>query len=397
MENTQPDPVSRADAALERVVAIQAQIDALTASRTEAIREFEEVFAVAYPPESGRFLERAARAELACALRVPERTAERLMGEARVLVEQLPATLAALGQGLFSYRHAQLLVGELSGLSAADMAAVERVALGSAGTQTASRFARTVRRLRERRDPSTMIERVKAAHDTRTVTLEPAPDGMAYLTAYLGAVDAEAIFERLTDAAHRTVADGDPRPLTQVRVDILTDALLGRDRGKGAFHGIVPTVLVTVPALTLLGRDEPATLDGIGPIDAATARRITAEAKGLYRLLTHPETGVALSLGRTRYQIPTPLRIWLRIRDGSCRFPGCTISTRHSDIDHTRAWDDGGATDHDNLAHLSRGHHTLKHHGGWSVRQEAGGRLRWTSFLGREYTTEPEWAADPDR
>src|SRR5690606_5001488 len=97
-----PDPVAAADAALDRVVALQAQIDALSAARTEALVEFEEAFAAAYPPNAAALRERALNAEAACALRMPERSIQRLLGEARMLTRELPATLAALAEGRFS-------------------------------------------------------------------------------------------------------------------------------------------------------------------------------------------------------------------------------------------------------------------------------------------------------
>jgi hypothetical protein len=411
--STKPDPIAAADAALDRVVAVQAQIDALTAERARALLAFDEAFTAAYPPAAEPFRDRAARAELACALRMPERSVETLLGESRVLTRLLPATLAALSEGRFSYRHAQALVDETGHLDDHDRRAVERIALGSAGTTTVARFRRQVRRLRERRDPSTSVARARDAFARRELTLEPSRDGIAYLTLSTNAVDAAAIFERATAAAGRALSGGDTRTLAQLRVDVLVDALLERDStlglsrsqleamdatpdellaeqelGLGPFAGIVPTVVVTVPVHTLLGGDEPGTLEGVGPIDAATARRLTAQAPALYRLLTDAETGVALSLSRTTYRVPDNLRRWLRIRDGSCRFPMCSANPRRCDLDHTVDWTGrDGPTDHDNLAHLSRGHHTLKHHGGWRVRQTRGGTLTWSSYLGREYTT----------
>ena len=272
-----------------------------------------------------------------------------------------------------------------------------------------------MRTLRERRRPESAAARCREALAERRVTIDQDRDGMAYLTARLGAVEAEAIFGRLTDAARRERNSGDPRTLEQLRLDLLVDELLDRDttlgldetllmdigadpdevraaheEAVGRFSGIRPTVIMTVPALTILGHsDEPGMIEGVGPIDAETARKLTAEAPALYRLLTHPHTGIALGLGRTAYSASEPLRRWLRIRDGSCRWPGCAISTRRSDIDHTHAWGDLGPSDHDNLAHLSRGHHTLKHHGGWRATQPRPGHLVWTSFLGRRYETEP--------
>jgi hypothetical protein len=78
------------------------------------------------------------------------------------------------------------------------------------------------------------------------------------------------------------------------------------------------------------------------------------------------------------------------LRDDTCTFAMCGISARRCDIDHTRDWHaHDGPTDHDNLAHLSRGHHTLKHHGGWRVRQDKPGHLTWTSYLGRKYEVAP--------
>lgn len=413
-----PDPVAAAEAALDRVIEVQARIDALAAERAEALLAFEKAFAEAFPASADPMRERAERAELACALRLPERAVDTLLGEARTLARELPATLAALSEGRFSYRHAQVLVDETAGLDPDDREAVERVALGTAGTTTASQFRRRVRRLRERRAPETMAERARTARESRELVLDPARDGMAYLTLYTDAVVASAVYARATQAAGRAIDDGDPRTLAQLRVDLVVDALLDRDttlglgrtqlelmgadpgrllevqhEDLGHFTGVTPTVVVTVPVHTLLGGDEPGMLEGVGPIDAVTARRLTAEAPSLFRLLVDPESGAALSLSRTSYRVPEPLRRWLRLRDGTCRFPMCSIPAGRCDIDHTRDWHaHDGPTDHDNLAHLSRGHHTLKHHGGWKVRQTRAGTLTWTSYLGREYVTLPDTA-----
>lgn len=57
------------------------------------------------------------------------------------------------------------------------------------------------------------------------------------------------------------------------------ELLLDGRLNSGGDRGIRPRVLVTVPALTLLGvSDEPATLEGYGPIDHDTAMRLAATA-----------------------------------------------------------------------------------------------------------------------
>src|SRR5690606_38359392 len=121
--------------------------------------------------------------------------------------------------------HAQVLVDELAELDDADRAGVERVALGTAGTTTVPQLTRRVRRLREKRVPATFVERVRAARAGRELTLDPTRDGMAYLTRFVGAVEAKAIPDRATAADARAAADGDPRTLAQLRVDLVVDAL----------------------------------------------------------------------------------------------------------------------------------------------------------------------------
>ena len=59
-------------------------------------------------------------------------------------------------------------------------------------------------------------------------------------------------------------------------------------------------------------------------------------------------------------------------------------------IDHNIAWHQGGPTALSNLAPFCEGHHIVKHHGGWTIRQLPGGAIQWTSPTGRQYTVHPE-------
>ena len=152
---------------------------------------------------------------------------------------------------------------------------------------------------------------------------------------------------------------------------------------------------ILVPALTLLGRsDEPATLEGYGPIDLDTARELVGNATSFIRILTHPESGAWLSVGRDRYKAPSDLRRVLRLRDETCRYMGCRRSAAQSDLDHTLAFTENGEdgeTSLTNLAHLCPKNHHDKHETGWKVIQDPSGdgTLHWTSPTGRKYSTEP--------
>jgi len=108
------------------------------------------------------------------------------------------------------------------------------------------------------------------------------------------------------------------------------------------------------------------------------------------RILVHPETGAALSYGREHYRAPADLDGFVRVRDGRCRFPGCSRRAGFTDLDHTRAWSHGGQTEASNLAALCRHHHRLKHESGWQVVHEPGGVMRWTSPAGHLLRTLPE-------
>jgi hypothetical protein len=153
--------------------------------------------------------------------------------------------------------------------------------------------------------------------------------------------------------------------------------------------GVRAEVVLTVPVLTLLGQsDEPPQLEGFGPIDLDTARMLAADAPSFVRVLTDPETGAVLSVGRERYRIPADLRRAVQIRDVTCRFPGCRRPARRCDVDHVQAWPAGG-TDEPNLECLCEKHHRLKHGTGWTPTLEPDGAVRWRSPVGLTYWTQP--------
>jgi hypothetical protein len=228
----------------------------------------------------------------------------------------------------------------------------------------------------------------------RNVAVTPADDDLCWLTALLPAAQAMAIYHRLSDAAARASGPDEPRTLDQLRADAMCDVLLSdagatSDVGDGV-DGIVPTVVLTVPVLSLLGHsDEPAEIEGFGPIDIETARRLAAQAPSFIRVLTHPETGAVLSVGRERYRVPADLRTALVIRDETCRFPGCRRRAMRCDVDHADDWQHHGRTELDNLEHLCRKHHRLKHEVDWQLEHHGGGRITWTSPIGRRYDTAP--------
>ncbi|MFT4279891.1 DUF222 domain-containing protein [Microbacterium sp.] len=358
---------------------------------------------------------RSLAAQIGAMWRASDRTVERQMSHAAVLVGTFPATHAALEAGEISRAHASVIVD--AGLPLPDddtRARYEAAVLQVARRETPGRLRPAARLLANRLHPIPLDARHAAAATARNVWVRDLDDGMAELIATLPAVLAHGIRHRLDQYARREVdargrgrtggsgggqlRDGDTadlRGLGEIRADVFTDLLLTghatpevSNASMPEGEAIVARVQVTVPVLTVLGSDvTPAELVGHAPIDTPTALRLAGAASGWDRILTHPVTEAVL--GVDRYRPTDQLKRALRVRDEHCRFPGCRIPTHRCDIDHTVARAHDGPTGVTNLAHLCRRHHTLKHHSAWRVRQTGDGVLHWTSPTGRVYPDRP--------
>lgn len=367
---------------------------------------------------------RSVAAEIGAATVQSDRTVQTRMEDAATLVASFPRTLDALSGGRLSRAHAGV-IAEAGALLPDDeaRAAYEESVIPVAERETAGRLRPVARRLAHHAHPATLDERHERARAQRRVWVTDLDDGMAELGICAAAHLIHGAYDRLTQLATDIIdarraaetgatpgagpdgafvdaltADGaaaDTRRRGEVRADVATDLLLTAHATLGAAadsldaqDALRARVQVTIPFLSLIGRsDEPADLAGYGPIDATTARRLAAGARGWDRLLTHPVTGAVL--GVDRYRPTAEQRRLLRARDEHCRFPGCRQPTGRCDIDHTIAHAHDGPTDVRNLAHLCRRHHVMKHHSAWRVRQRPDGVLEWTSPTGRVYDDRP--------
>ncbi|WP_312169537.1 DUF222 domain-containing protein [Microbacterium sp.] len=189
--------------------------------------------------------------------------------------------------------------------------------------------------------------------------------------------------------------EDDTRTIDQIRADVLADLLLAAtpspENGSG-LENITARIQVTVAATTLTGDDDhPAELDGHGPLAPEIARCLAGYNTGWTRLFLDP-TGLIVETDT--YTPTAPMRRFLRARDQHCRFPGCRTPAHRCDIDHTHDHARGGRTRIDNLSHLCRRHHALKHpdihdRHRWTAHQQPDGTITWTSPVGRTYTDPP--------
>src|SRR5690606_26084440 len=116
----------------------------------------------------------------------------------------------------------------------------------------------------------------------------------------------------------------DERTIDQIRADLFTDLLLASDPSEAHGSGldnIHATVQVTVAATTIAGGDDqPAELDGHGPLRPDIARVLAGDRTGWTRLFLDP---AGLVTETDTYTPTQAMRRYLRARDQHCRFPGC--------------------------------------------------------------------------
>jgi len=96
----------------------------------------------------------------------------------------------------------------------------------------------------------------------------------------------------------------------------------------------------------------PGWMPWIGPISAASARRIACDCE-LTAILIDGE-GVPLKLGRSQRLVSAHQRRALIARDHGCAFPGCHRPPAWTQAHHIRHWINGGTTDLANLKPLCR-------------------------------------------
>ena len=130
-------------------------------------------------------------------------------------------------------------------------------------------------------------------------------------------------------------------------------------------------------------------IPGIGIIPAdVVADLATRFDTTITRALLDPATGTIIETSSPAYRPPKKIAAMVRLRDGTCRFPGCTRPARRCDLDHVIPWPNG-PTQVANLHCLCQHHHRAKHEAGWILAMTPDGVCTWTSPLGQDYTTHP--------
>ncbi len=331
---------------------------------------------------------RSLTSEVGLVLRIDEGRAIEELAWASALVRRLPNTLAALRSGTIDLYKA-FIVAELTfGLSAEQLTQADELLEKWLG-KTPGNLRRAVHRVIREVDPDGDEQRRKDREADRKVVLSHREHGWSLLSADLPCHKASAIYQSLTDAAKDLRKIDPSRTMDQLRADIFADRLMAATNGDSS---VKAQVYVYVDLFSLWSlNNEPGYLSGYGHIPAEIARQIAGDPNSTWtRLITDPDTGQLLSVGRNKYRPPADLADYVRIRARTCEFPGCNQPAQFVDLDHTEDWANGGETDADDLRGRCRYHHLLKNEPGWHYETKPDGTTIVTTPTGRTYTSKPE-------
>lgn len=331
-------------------------------------------------------------AQIAFARRESPFHAARYVGLADALVHEMPATMAALTAGDISEWRATIMVRETACLSREDRAAVDSQLASRMKELSDGRLAAEARRLAYGLDPASFVARSSKAAAERRVTMRPAPDTMAIVSALLPVAQAVATYAALCGAADTGRANGDGR----TRGQLMADTLVERVTGQSAADQTPVEVQLVMTDQALMGDDPtPARVTGYGPVPAAYARALLRDLDPstitwVRRLFSDPCNGRLSAIDPKRRLFDGTLRTAIVIRDKYCRTPWCGAPIRH--VDHAVSVAEGGDTTEANGQGLCEGCNYSKEAAGWRNQPGSAGAgdvITITTPTGHQYQSRP--------
>jgi Domain of unknown function (DUF222) len=181
---------------LERAKSAFAATQARAAVQLDTVRRGAEAAAGVPAARRGR----GVASEIALARRDSPARGGRHLGLAKALVHEMPHTLAALQSGVLSEWRATLIVRESACLDVEDRRALDNELCANPAHLEGmgdARIAAAAKAIAYRLDPHTVVERAAKAQAERTVTIRPAPDTMAYLSALLPVAHGVGVYAAL--------------------------------------------------------------------------------------------------------------------------------------------------------------------------------------------------------
>ncbi|MDO5076785.1 HNH endonuclease signature motif containing protein [Corynebacterium sp.] len=179
------------------------------------------------------------------------------------------------------------------------------------------------------------------------------PYGVELLQTENPAVSMLQVTLRTEDAheAHQTIAADAKKD--KLRLDeVVMNRLCGTLSAREAAREIR---VFGVAEVTPTDHVEIVYADGSGRLTAQQRRSLMRASRTRYRTIDSVAKIIRDEHDPTLDQI-----LLTMLRDGTCKFPGCTVDARFCDIDHVINWEAGGWTTLPNLQCLCRAHHNFK-------------------------------------
>lgn len=351
--------------ALEELKAAVAAAQARVTVAFAASQEAAQVAGGAHGSDVGR----GVASQVALAKRESPARARRYVGWAEVLVGELPRTLEALRRGETTEWRAMIVARETGWLSAPHRATVDDELAGQLESLGDRQVEAETKKMAYRLDPQGFVDRARRAERDRRVTLRPAPDTMARLTALLPVAQGVAAYAALRTCADTLLAEGDERGRGQLMADALVERLTGQETASSVpvSVGLVMTDR-TLFNLDDAAGDEPAHVEHYGPVPADLARRLVLDAPSgagvwLRRLYATPSSGRLVAMESRSRCFDGALREFLVVRDQFCRTPWCGAPIRQAD--HVEPVSAGGVTSASNGQGLCAACNYAKQAPGW--------------------------------
>ncbi|MEU0316576.1 DUF222 domain-containing protein [Nocardioides sp. NPDC006273] len=340
--------------------------------------------------------------QVALARRVSPAKGAKLLGLAKILLAEMPHTFALMKAGLFSQWQATILARETACLSLEDRRVIDfqLCTLGPDGeppavvTMGLRQLENAAKKLAITLDQESVVARAANAEKDRRVSVRPAPDTMTWLGALLPVKDGVAVFAALDQAAKAAQAAGDERTRGQVMADTLVDRITGRS-ATDAKPRIEVKVVMTADSLANVS-DQPAMVEGYGPVPAAWVREALTDAEVFVRRLFTDPAGRLVAMESRSRKAPEGLAEFIAIREGGiCRTNGCDAPIRN--VDHVERHTDGGTTSAANLQGLCERCNQAKEALGWQARPGPDGSIITITPTGHTYVSPPPdtWRPDP--
>ncbi|HET7474470.1 MAG TPA: DUF222 domain-containing protein [Dermatophilaceae bacterium] len=313
------------------------------------------------------------------------------------IVTDLPTTLAAMAAGDLDTWRAHTIAAELRDVDHDGCGRVEALAFPAVTGDTARAARGRVRRALAQVDPDLVRRRQEAAVRDRDVVVAPGVDGVSDWWMRLR-TDQSVKCAAAVNARAAQLRRRDPDlTLGQARADAVADLILGHAEVVAHLRLTIPvqTFTTTPPFGDPADAAQPESplgweVAGVGVIShALVADIMDTFPTRISGILIDAQTGAAVATTARAYTPPASVGALVRARDGTCRFPHCTVPATRCDLDHVQPWP-AGPTSPANLAALCRHHHRAKTHGGWEYTLHPDGTCTWvTPHGGQTMLTRP--------